>query len=280
MRLFNEIPALTDTLFANKIRKKSIGLVPTMGALHQGHLQLIDEAKLQCDLVVCSIYVNPTQFNNQDDLDKYPKTLNEDLEMLEKRGCDVAFCPDDKIMYTNSDNMVLSFGAIEAVMEGKFRAGHFQGVGLVVAKLFNIVKPDYAFFGQKDLQQFAVIQRLVDNLMFDVELICVPIVREESGLAMSSRNKRLSDDGLSRATIFYESLVVAKNELERGEPIKDVKKSVLDKFKSAGIDLEYFNVVDKNSLADIEAIEKNKELALCIAGYVEGVRLIDNMLLN
>lgn len=280
MQVFNELPALTDTLLAYKILKKRIGLVPTMGALHQGHLKLIEEAKGLCDIVVCSIYVNPTQFTNLEDLTKYPRTLESDLNLLTEHGCDIVFCPDDNIMYNNSGKINLSFGNIEQIMEGKFRKGHFGGVALVVSKLFNIVKPDYAFFGQKDIQQFAIIKLLVDNLMFDIELICVPIVREESGLAMSSRNRRLSQDGLNKASLLYESLTLAKSKLEDGESLENVRILVSERFRDGNVDLQYFNIVNKETLMEVENIEDSNEIALCIAGYVEGVRLIDNMLLN
>ena len=280
MHVFNEIPGLIDTLFAKKIQKKRIGLVPTMGALHQGHLQLVQVAKQVCDAVVCSIYVNPTQFNNLEDLKNYPRTLKSDLDVLEKNQCDIVFCPQDDIMYNSSDNLTLNFGEIESVMEGKFRAGHFNGVGLVVSKLLNIVKPDVALFGQKDLQQFVIIQKLVSDLMFDVELICVPIVREESGLAMSSRNKRLSSEGLIKATIFYNTLKYAKAKLKEGNTIECVNDMVHQKFDTAGVQLEYFCVVNKSTLTELTTVENINNTALCIAGYVEDVRLIDNMLLN
>jgi pantoate--beta-alanine ligase len=250
-----------------------------MGALHTGHLKLVKESIKECDITVCSIYVNPTQFNNQVDLDKYPNTFESDTEMLREIGCDFIFCPSNNAMYPNGNQINFDFGSLDKVMEGEFRGGHFSGVGIVVSKLFNIVQPDFAYFGQKDLQQFAVIHKVVEELHFNTSLRCVPTVREESGLAMSSRNLRLSDQGRKDAVIIYESLTQAKEYLKKGTSISDVKNKIKHKFASSIVDLEYFEVVNGESLTIIDQVT-DSPVAICIAGHVEGVRLIDNMLLN
>jgi pantoate--beta-alanine ligase len=280
MRVINEINSLRDILFQYKIENKSIGLVPTMGALHNGHTALIEESVKECDITVCSIYVNPTQFNKSTDLVKYPKTINNDLLLLEKSNCDIVFCPDNKTMYPYESNVTFDFGTLDKVMEGEFRPGHFSGVGLVVSKLLNIVQPNNAYFGQKDLQQFAVINKLAKELLFDTKIKCVPIIREENGLALSSRNMRLTNLGKNEALVLYESLIFAKKELTNGESITEIRNKIKLKFAASIAELEYFEVVEQNSLEAITNITKNDPIAICIAGYVENVRLIDNILLN
>ena len=193
MHIFKEIKPLRAFLNQKRAEQESIGLVPTMGALHRGHLALIQASKAENKLTVCSIYVNPTQFNNSADLEKYPRTLPADIALLEEAGCDVLFCPGNQEMYRDVSTLTMDFGGVDKILEGKFRPGHFSGVGLVVSKLFNIVAPDRAYFGQKDFQQFSVIARLVKELQFGLELRRIPTLRESDGLAMSSRNMRLNE---------------------------------------------------------------------------------------
>ena len=264
-----------------KNQNKSIGFVPTMGALHAGHLSLIERSKLENDLTVCSIFVNPTQFNNPEDLKKYPRTLERDCEMLESVGCDVVFAPSAAEMYPTLPVLKIDFGNLERVMEGKFRAGHFNGVGIVVSKLFNIVKPNRAYFGQKDFQQVAVLRQLVKDLSFDLELISCSTLREKDGLAMSSRNARLTPENRILAPEIYKSLLLAKGFLMVGKSISETQLAVNQHFmKFAAFKLEYFEIVDFDSLETLEEFDFNKKTALCIAAFLENVRLIDNIVLN
>src|SRR5688500_4628457 len=194
MEIFKQIAPLQAYLKHLKLSGKSVGLVPTMGALHAGHISLINASKAENDVTVGSIFVNPIQFNNQNDLLKYPRTLNKDIELLEEAGCNVLFSPENTEMYPERSTVTLDFGPLDKIMEGEFRPGHFSGVALVVSKLFNIVKPDHAYFGQKDWQQFAIIQKLTEELNFDVSLRSIATLRESDGLALSSRNLRLDSE--------------------------------------------------------------------------------------
>jgi len=199
MEVIKTIMALRSKLAKHRLKGNKIGLVPTMGALHNGHLALVNASKNQCEITVVSIFVNPAQFNNAEDLEKYPNTIEKDTALLKAAGCNFLFLPSVKEIYPNTHDLSISFGALENNLEGRFRPGHFQGVGLVVSKLFNICQPDYAFFGQKDLQQFFVINKLIDQLSFPIDLKMVETSREENGLAMSSRNLRLSERDKSEA---------------------------------------------------------------------------------
>jgi pantoate--beta-alanine ligase len=284
MEIFKQIAPLKAFLNAQKRVGKSIGLVPTMGALHAGHLSLIRASKAQNDVTVCSIFVNPTQFNNPADLQKYPRTLDKDTLLLEKVECDAIFCPEPGEMYPEKSIIRFDFGHLDKVMEGAFRPGHFSGVGLVVSKLFNIIQPTRAYFGQKDWQQFAVIRRLVEELNFDLELTSVPTSREDDGLAMSSRNLRLSAEQRKVATVFYESLVAAKNALQQGKTAKEARAIVQTKFDERQVSLEYFELADSKNLNILENVNASDSASslpiMCIAGFVGEVRLIDNMFLQ
>lgn len=280
MRVFNEINSLRDILFQYKTEKKSIGLVPTMGALHAGHLSLIKESIKECDITVCTIYVNPTQFSNASDLEKYPNTIDHDLRLLKEFNCDIVFCPQGEIMYSTGNQITFDFGQLDKVMEGEFRSGHFSGVATIVSKFLNIIQPTVAYFGQKDLQQFAIINRLVKNLLFNTKLKCIPIVRENNGLALSSRNMRLTSIGKREALILYESLMFAKQELKKGGSISEIKSKINLKFAPSIAELEYFEVINSDTFEPVNVISGNVSIALCIAGYVENVRLIDNIFLN
>lgn len=278
MFILNKIQETQDYLKSQTQAGKTIGFVPTMGALHTGHISLIERAKNENDLAVCSIFVNPTQFNNLEDLKKYPRTLEKDCEMLRAAGCDVVFAPSPEEMYPSLPMLRMDFGTLETVMEGKFRPGHFNGVGIVVSKLFNIVKPNKAYFGQKDLQQVAVIRRMVQDLSFDLELISCPTLREADGLAMSSRNVRLSPEARALAPHIYKSLILAKEKLQAGFTVTEMQMTVNEYFaKFPEFSLEYFEATDFDTLLPIEAKIAVGKNALCIAAFLGGVRLIDNI---
>ena len=279
MEIFYEIKPLRAFLKAKQRQQFTIGLVPTMGALHEGHLELIRTSRSQNDITICSIYVNPTQFNNAVDLEKYPRTLASDKEKLEKAGCDLIFAPSNEEMYQRKSEIGFDVGEIGSVLEGEFRPGHFNGVAQVVCKLFNIIQPSRAYFGQKDFQQYKVIEKLVDELQFDIQLTSVPIFRERSGLAMSSRNQRLNENEKEKATVFYQSLLVASELLKKGEQFITVKNKVRQMCESTpNVKLEYIEWVDTKNLKPVQNVLAGS--VLLIAGYVGEVRLIDNLLLE
>jgi pantoate--beta-alanine ligase len=281
MEVFNQIKALRSFLKSKRIENLSIGLVPTMGALHAGHLSLIKASRQENDLTICSIYVNPTQFNNSTDLEKYPRLIEADSKMLLESGCDVLFAPPNDQMYFHPSELKFDFGELDKVLEGKFRPGHFSGVGLVVSKLFNIVQPTRAYFGQKDFQQFAIISKLCQELLFDIELRPVPIMREPDGLAMSSRNLRLVGEDRKKATIFYQSLLAAKDALKAGKSWSEIESKINENFLNVpGVDLEYISVSDSSNLKEVKDVTIPGQAIILIAGYVGEVRLIDNILLN
>jgi pantoate--beta-alanine ligase len=256
----------------------TIGFVPTMGALHKGHLELVKKAKDSVHVVVVSIFVNPNQFNNLNDFTNYPKTLDKDLELLSEIGVDCVFVPDNQEIYPFQPKLRIDFGDLERVLEGSFRPGHFNGVGIVVSKLLNIVKPHKAFFGQKDLQQVAVIKRLVEDLSFDVEIIVVPTVREEDGLAMSSRNLRLVKEDRLKSLVLFKALTFSKSELLAGHDWLDIRKEVNRMFAAQqGVELEYFELVHSNEMKILDGLVPEIPISLCTAAYVGGVRLIDNI---
>jgi pantoate--beta-alanine ligase len=277
MQVFHTIQDLRKNLATLHLQGKSIGFVPTMGALHQGHLELVKRAMQENDCVVCSIYVNPTQFNNPEDLAKYPRILEEDKIMLQNMGCHILFAPTDAEMYPKPTQTKFQFGNLEMVMEGKFRAGHFNGVATVVSKLFHIVMPHKAYFGQKDLQQYLIIKSLVEDLAFPIELVCCPIVRESNGLAMSSINRRLSSHEQEIAAHLFKALKIAEKQLKNAS-ISQIKTNVTEYLAQIPeIEVEYFEIVDAENLASIE-LPTPKAIAFCIAAFVGGVRLIDNIL--
>lgn len=278
MRVFTEVAALQQFITNQRTNLKSIGLVPTMGALHAGHLKLIEASKAENDITVCSIYVNPTQFNNQNDLTSYPRKLEEDIALLTKQQCDVVFAPSNEAVYPQLPLLRLDFGSLEKRMEGKFRQNHFNGVGIIVSKLFNIVNPDSAYFGQKDIQQFFVIQQLIKDLSFPVRLVSVPTMRELDGLAMSSRNARLSPGLRKKAPFIYDTLLRSAALLKNGKSIAEIKAYVTELFlEDNDFELEYFEVASGNSLEILRVIPQEGEVILCIATYLGDVRLIDNL---
>lgn len=282
MDIFKEIIPLKAFLESVKGDSNSVGFVPTMGALHQGHLSLIQASKRENSKTICSIYVNPTQFNNPDDLAKYPNTVERDIELLTDAGCDVLFCPENKEMYSAEPTLKFDFGLLEKVLEGKFRPGHFSGVALVISKLFHIVNPNRAYFGQKDFQQFKVIEKLVEELKFDLVLRCMPIERENDGLAMSSRNARLNAEQRKKATTLYDCLQNASKLIKEGKSMNSIREWVEAAFSRVeGTKLEYFELADTSNLMSIKNVaDKTDKAILLIAGYVGEVRLIDNLLLT
>jgi pantoate--beta-alanine ligase len=279
LRIFEEIKPLRAFINSQKQLGLSVGLVPTMGALHAGHVELIKTCKAENDLTVCSIYVNPTQFNNASDLEKYPRTLGLDEKLLQQAGCDVIFAPSNLEMYTQPSALKFDFGTLDKVLEGEFRPGHFSGVALVVSKLFNIVQPHRAYFGQKDFQQLKVITQLANELLFDLEIKSVPIVRERDGLAMSSRNQRLNLQERKNALVLYESLQLGKQLLKSGQPMEIVAKAIKDKCEAVlNVKLEYFELAHAENLMPAENVTDTT--ILLIAAFVGEVRLIDNLLMD
>ncbi len=263
----------------------TVGLVPTMGALHAGHMSLIKKAKETCDKIVVSDFVNPIQFGPSEDFDKYPRTLDADVELCNKDGVDIVFAPSANEMYGEGNklsNDVLTYVCppffYVNTLCGKSRTGHFDGVCTVVLKLFNIVQPDYAFFGQKDAQQVIIIKKMVSDLNVPVQIIQCPIVREESGLALSSRNKYLSEEGKKDALVLSKILNNIKSCYQKGITDVSALKETAYKFLTDKHDMEYLEIVDKNTLEDKSEADNNS-IAL-IACRVDGVRLIDNIYLG
>ncbi len=255
---------------------KNIGFVPTMGALHAGHLRLIDVAKSKTELVVCSIFVNPLQFNNADDLAKYPITLEQDIALLTSHGCDILFIPTTEEMYKKKTTLEINFSYQNSVMEGLHRPGHFNGVAVVVSKLFHYVQPKIAFFGQKDLQQCLIISQLVDSLSFPVAIEIVPTVREKDGLAMSSRNVRLSAEARKIAPILYQNLEILAANLQQFITTKNecLKQLTIN----SSLEVSYIQAIDMHTGLVVENFEKGKKYGLCIAATIDNVRLIDNVI--
>lgn len=281
MIIFKHGNTLENFLRVKKIKKKSIGFVPTMGALHEGHLSLIRKCKKGSKITVASIFVNPTQFNSKEDLKKYPRTLNNDILLLEENGCDILFLPDEKEIYPNVESKKKSFslGTLESIMEGKFRPGHFQGVCLVVEKLLNIINPDFLFLGQKDYQQCLVIKKLISLMHKETRVIICPIFREKNGLAMSSRNVRLNSSDRETASELYRSLDFIKENLS-GDNFLKLRKQVLIRLQAEGFKVEYLELAERNSLKLITTFNAGEELIILIAAIISNVRLIDNLLIN
>ena len=268
---------------ARKLRRenKTIGFVPTMGALHEGHLSLVKEARQMSDVVIVSIFVNPTQFNQQEDFDKYPHDLTADAALLADYQVDYIFAPEANEIYGENFSTYVYVENLTETLEGASRPGHFRGVATVVTILFNTIRPDFAYFGQKDAQQIAVIKRLSQDLGFDTEIVALPIIREESGLAMSSRNSRLSNEERLRASIIYQALREAKIAVKKGErnalKISEIVRQILETEPLVKID--YIAVVSKETLEPVEKIAEN-EVLLAVAVKFGDIRLIDNVTLN
>lgn len=258
----------------------TVGLVPTMGALHAGHISLVNKAVSENQVVVVSIFVNPTQFNDLKDLERYPRTLDVDLELLKETGCNIVFAPSVKEVYPEPDSRKFDFGSLETVMEGKHRPGHFNGVAQVVSKLFEMVKPDKAYFGLKDFQQLAIIKNLVKQLELPVEIIPCPIVREETGLAMSSRNELLSADERKNAATISATLFKAK-ELTGQKSVQELAVWIEENInKNAFLTVEYVEIVDDEKLQPVKNWNEKSKKVACVAVYCGKVRLIDNIVFN
>jgi pantoate--beta-alanine ligase len=257
-----------------------LGFVPTMGALHEGHMSLIREAKTKSDLVICSIFVNPTQFNDAKDLEKYPRTIEADLKLLEENKCDFVYTPQVEDIYPNGLNepYQITFDGLDEVMEGKFRPGHFKGVAQVVERFFRIVNPDKAFFGRKDFQQTAIIKHLVKVKTMPIEICIVETSRSADGLALSSRNTRLNDEQLQDALIIYKTLISAKELIKTEQTVAGLKEKLITFFNQGNLKLEYLEIVDETTLLPIK--NTNEKGTCCIAAFCGPVRLIDNMALN
>lgn len=257
-----------------------VGFVPTMGALHKGHISLVEKAVSENQVVVVSIFVNPTQFNDKTDLDKYPRNLNFDLSMLENTGCQVVFVPKAEEIYPETDTRKFDFGRLETVMEGKHRPGHFNGVAQVVSRLFEIVTPDKAYFGLKDFQQLAIVKNLVKQLNMSVEIISCEIVREESGLAMSSRNELLSTDERKNAAVIGETLFKAK-ELTGKKSVQELNSWIAENInKNDYLTVEYVEIVDDIQLLPVNNWNERSAKVACVAAFCGKVRLIDNIVLT
>jgi pantoate--beta-alanine ligase len=263
------------------LRKQgSVGFVPTMGALHNGHISLVNQAVRENPVVVVSIFVNPTQFNDPNDLKRYPRNLEADLKMLEPTGCHLVFVPETEEIYPEPDTRKFNFGPLEQVMEGKHRPGHFNGVAQVVSRLFEIVEPDKAYFGLKDFQQLAIINKLVKMLDLPVKIVPCEIIREKNGLAMSSRNELLTEEERQNAAFIYETLKIARN-LTDEKSVKDLENRVIEKInKNPFLNVEYFEIVDFENLQPVKSwSDKGKKIG-CIAVLCGKIRLIDNIVLN
>ena len=277
MKLVHTINELRAELAAQRQAGKKIGLVPTMGALHEGHASLVRRAVAENDIVVVSDFVNPTQFNDKNDLLKYPRTLEADCELLEKEGAAYVFAPSVEEIYPEPDTRQFSYAPLDTVMEGKYRPGHFNGVCQIVSKLFMIVEPDKAYFGEKDFQQLAIIREMVKQMQFPLEIIGCPIVREADGLALSSRNARLTDEQRQQALNISRTLFLSK-EYAVSHTVAETQQFVEDAIAaSEGLELEYFELVDGTTLQKISHWEETDYAVGCITVFCGEVRLIDNI---
>lgn len=271
------------TAYLTELRKKNYtsGFVPTMGALHAGHLSLILESKKQDDITICSIFVNPVQFNNNEDFQKYPSTIEKDILLLEEHGCDILFMPSEKEMYPNPEakNKHFELGYLEQVLEGKFRPGHFQGVCLIVEKLLRIINPGRLYLGQKDYQQCLVIKKLIGQMQQNTSVIICPVFREESGLAMSSRNLRLKENEKELASYLYKNLLHIKNHI-LSESFLNLKKEAIMNLEKRGFTLDYLELADSANLRILDKFEKSTSCIILIAAFLGDIRLIDNLLIK
>jgi pantoate--beta-alanine ligase len=278
LKIFANKKELQQYLLQIKGLQKSIGLVPTMGALHNGHISLIKQAQESNDIVVCSIFVNPTQFNDPKDLEKYPRPIEADITLLEQVNCDVLFNPTVSEIYDDNEQWHLEIGQMEQLLEGKSRPGHYQGVTQVVSKLFNIVNPDTAFFGQKDYQQFSVISKMVELLKMPIKLVMCPIKREADGLAMSSRNIHLTAEDRQHSLVLSKTLHWAKENFNSAEILQLKHKAELMISAEEGVELDYFEIADGETL--LTATENTKTIVALVAAKVGKTRLIDNVILS
>ena len=277
MKLVHTIQELRAELDIQRKADKKIGFVPTMGALHEGHASLVRRAVAENEIVVVSVFVNPTQFNDKNDLLKYPRTLEADCELLEKEGTAYVFAPSVEEIYPEPDTRQFSYAPLDTVMEGKFRPGHFNGVCQVVSKLFMMVEPDVAYFGEKDFQQLAIIREMVKQMNFPLQIVGCPIVREADGLALSSRNARLSDEQRKQALEISQTLFKSQ-EYAASHTLSETQQFVEESIAAAeGLELEYFEIVDGMTLQKIASWEDTDYVVGCITVFCGEVRLIDNI---
>ncbi len=280
MLIITKISDIKINIAQLKQQGKTIGFVPTMGALHQGHISLIKLSQQQCNVTVCSIFVNPTQFNNANDLKLYPRTPQNDIEMLQQAGCDILYMPEVDDVYTQTDTRVFDFGYLDTILEGATRPGHFNGVGQVVSILLQGVAPDKAFFGSKDYQQVMVVKQLVKQLQLPVEVVACPILREKDGLAMSSRNVRLNEQQRLEAAAIPEMMKLG-NQLLKIYGITETKKYIASVIATIpGITLDYFEVCDAETLMPLTEYKNTIKTVSVIAVFVGNIRLIDNWVVD
>ncbi|MBL4649062.1 MAG: pantoate--beta-alanine ligase [Aureispira sp.] len=280
MYIFKTVQDLQHYISRQKKQAKRIGFVPTMGALHRGHLNLVQRAFEDCDLVVCSIFVNPTQFGDPEDLTKYPRPIENDIQKLEQLGCSVLFLPAVSEIYPKDlVSPSIDLKGLDTNMEGAHRPGHFAGVVQVILRFLDILQPDFLYMGQKDYQQFAVIQYVLQLLQLSTQLVCVPIVREEDGLAMSSRNVRLSPEGRQKARLISKMLFKAK-EHAASMSLEEVKKRALAFIDQHQLEVDYFTIIDGDSLENIDSFDKATTVTACTTIRIDGVRLLDNIILR
>lgn len=277
MNVIRTIKELRQTIAGAKSKGATVGLVPTMGALHAGHISLINRARRECDFVVVSDFVNPTQFNNPDDLRTYPRTEDADCLKMEEAGVDVAFMPSVEEIYPEPDQRVFDLGPVAEVMEGARRPGHFNGVAQIVSRLFAIVAPDKAYFGEKDFQQIAVIRRMVELEDFDIDIVDCPIVRESDGLAMSSRNVRLDADHRAVAPEIHRALADSKD-YATDHTVEETERYVIGHINATdGLETEYFSIVDPLTMQAVDPKSSPAGKVGCVTVYCGDVRLIDNI---
>lgn len=276
MKIFKETQKLKEELRSISDKKLSHGFVPTMGALHEGHLSLVQSCRTENDICVVSIFVNPLQFNNADDLKNYPQSLEQDKKLLEQSDCDILFVPSVEEIYSIEQNFDYELGHMEKVMEGLYRPGHLKGMLTIVKRFLDIVRPKRAYFGEKDYQQLSAVNKMVKDLNLDVGIIGVPTKREENGLAMSSRNILLSEDEREEACIIHKVLSYARRNTDR-HSVLELKQECEKMLEDRKIKLEYFEIADSNSLENIQDWKEAKQARAFIAAYLGKVRLIDNM---
>ena len=277
MKVIHTIKDLQAELSVLKAQGKKVGLVPTMGALHAGHASLVKRSVNENEVTVVSVFVNPTQFNDKNDLVKYPRTLDADCKLLEACGATYAFAPSVEEMYPEPDTRQFSYAPLDTVMEGAFRPGHFNGVCQIVSKLFEAVKPHRAYFGEKDFQQLAIIREMVRQMQFDLEIVGCPIVREEDGLALSSRNARLSAEERENALKLSQTLFKSRT-FATTHTVSETLKFVEDAIAAVpGLRLEYFEIVDGNTLQKVDNWNQTSYVVGCITVFCGDVRLIDNI---
>ena len=279
MKVINTIQALRDELAAARAEGKTVGLVPTMGALHEGHASLVRRSVKENDITVVSIFLNPTQFNDKGDLERYPRTLEADCALLEQCRATIAFAPSVEEVYPELDTRQFSYPPTDTVMEGAHRPGHFNGVCQVVSKLFSYVEPDRAYFGEKDFQQIAVIRRMVDDLGFKLQIVPCPVVRERSGLAMSSRNTLLTPEERRAAARIYSILEESKDYAVDHE-LEEVRERAIRRINEVSeLEVEYYSIVDGNTLEDVHSWDDSDSIVGCITVYCgqKPIRLIDHI---